>query len=104
MNDGNGRILTLKKAGEIIGDWERIEKSYRKCQKGIFGEHIQRGYGISKNRTLWFDVHEDKGTKLEGDPRNSKYWYQRLSGKLNNRSESTVENTGELYNRTIWSI
>jgi len=32
-------------------------------------------YGISENRLLQFDVHEGKRTRLEGDPRDSKYWH-----------------------------
>jgi hypothetical protein len=42
-----------------------------------------------------------KGTNLEGDPRDSKYWYQKLTEESNNRSESSLENLGELYNRNI---
>jgi hypothetical protein len=34
---------------------------------------MYRDYGI--------DVHEDKRTRLEGDPRDSKYWHQRLPGE-----------------------
>ena len=30
---------------------------------------MYRDYGIAQNRLLWFDVHEDKSTSLEGDPR-----------------------------------
>ena len=37
---------------------------------------MYRDYGISQNRPLWFDVHEDKRTSLEGDPRDSKYWQE----------------------------
>jgi hypothetical protein len=29
-------------------------------------------------RTWHYDAHEDKITRLEGDPRDSKYWHRRL--------------------------
>jgi hypothetical protein len=58
---------------------ERIEKSHRQGQKGISSERMYRDYGISQNRPLQFDVHEDKRTRLEGDPRDSKYWHRTLS-------------------------
>jgi len=60
---------------------ERIEKSHRKDQKGISRERLYRDYGISRNRPLWLDVQEDKITRLEGDPRDPKYWHQRLPGE-----------------------
>ena len=51
------------------GDKERVEKSHRKGQKGISWERMYRDYGISQNRPLWFDVHKDKITRLEGIPK-----------------------------------
>jgi len=58
---------------------EWIEKSHIKGQKGISWEHMYRDYGISQNRQ--FGVHEDKRTRLEGDPRDSKYGHRRLPGE-----------------------
>jgi len=40
---------------------------------------MYRDYGISQNRQ--FGVHEDKRTRLEGDPRDSKYGHRRLPGE-----------------------
>jgi len=44
-----------------------------------------------------------KETRLEGDPRDSKYWHQKLPREQNGRAKSSAENLGELYNRTIQS-
>jgi len=33
---------------------------------------MYRDYGISQNRPLRFDVHEDKRTRLEGEPKEFK--------------------------------
>jgi hypothetical protein len=46
---------------------------------------------------------EDKRTRLEGDPRNLKYWHQRLPREQKSRAKSSAENSGELYYRTIQS-
>ena len=47
------------------------------------------------------DVHEDKRTRLEGDPRNSKYWHRRFPGEEKSGSEASAENLGELCYRNI---
>jgi len=44
---------------------EQIEKSHRQGQEGISWVHMWRDHGISKNRTLLFNVHEDQGTRVE---------------------------------------
>jgi len=72
MNEGVGRMSTAKK--------ERIGKSHRQGQEGIPWEHMGRDHGISKHRAFYFNGTEDKWTKLERKPRDSKYWYRRLSG------------------------
>ena len=81
MNEGNGRMLTMKKAEETIGDWGTNWKGLQKKPKRkIWRTYVKRLWNF-KDRTLWFGVYEDKGTKLEGDWWISKHWYQRLSGE-----------------------
>ena len=43
---------------------EQIENSHRKGQEGISWEWMWQDHWISKDRTLRFNVHEDKGTRL----------------------------------------
>ena len=37
----------------------------------------------------------NKRTRLEGDPRDSKYWHRRLPREQNSRSKSSAENLGD---------
>lgn len=39
-----------------------------KGHKGIFWEHMWQHHGILKNRKLWCNVQEDKGSRLERKP------------------------------------
>jgi len=50
---------------------------------------------------LWFDVHEDKRTRLERHPRDSQYWHRRLPREENSAAKSGAENFTELYDRPI---
>jgi hypothetical protein len=52
---------------------ERIEMSHSQRQEGISWEQMWWDNRIPKNRTLWFKVHEDKGTRLERKQQDSKH-------------------------------
>jgi len=64
---------------------------------------MYRDYGISQNRPLWFDVHEDKRTKLEGDPKGFKILASKTPREQNSRSGESTEiwenYVTELYDR-----
>ena len=60
-------------------------------------------HGISKNKTLWFIVFEDQGTRVETKPLDSKYWHWKLYKEYNSREEPSTENLRKLYYRALWS-
>jgi hypothetical protein len=50
---------------------------------------------------LRFNVHEDKGLRLERKSYDSKHWYHGLSREYNSRSETSAEILGELLYRVL---
>jgi hypothetical protein len=62
----------------------------------ILSAYVTRLWNF-REEMLWFNVHEDKGTKLERKSKDSKQLHQGLSRKCDSRSETSAENLGELY-------
>jgi len=61
---------------------EWTEKSHGQNQEGISWEIMWWDQGISKKRTLWFNVHEGEGTKFERISWDSKHWHKRQVLKI----------------------
>jgi hypothetical protein len=59
---------------------------------------------ISKSKMLWFNVLEDKVSRLKGKPSVSKNWHPRLSREYKSRLETGTENLGEIYYRVLQLI
>ena len=76
---------------EIRNSYRRLKnelkRSTDKAKKEYLGEHIWWWYGISKNRTLWFNVNKEKGTRLERNSWDSNPLHQRLSRENNSISK-----------------
>ena len=73
MNEGNGRMLTLKKVGETIGYRNELKRATENAKKEYFENIREEIMEFQRTGRYDIDVHEDKRTRFEGDARDAKY-------------------------------
>jgi hypothetical protein len=75
LNEGNEKCKQRGRQEALQTIEGLVDKSHRQDQEGVSWEQMWRDHGISKSRTLRFDVHEDEGTGLERQLWNSRHWH-----------------------------